>query len=515
MPGQPIDLGPFVGGINNATDDSTIEDTDLIEAINWLVGIDGTLIGRPPFYEWDDDNPVTDKRLKLLGYTTLHASSAFTPVLIASNEDGTWAYYSGAWDKISDNEYDTFVTYGETNNRVHIAATTSEQGGDWVIADGAISEYSDMPIGWTSAVHKDRIWIAGNLAEPSRLYYSMATPQGNNGDWDIAGPTAPAGTIDINPGDGQRINYILSYEDNLVIFKDDSTWILAYDGVISRGQLVAVSNSIGATDKHAVTLYDGVAYVYHEGNIYAFSQNQFQSITDKFTPDGDSAVASSYSEPLSLSVFGDNLVLRQYDKVYVYHFLTGAWTEWQTEFPVGEFVLVPTNIGIGGSEYIVASADLDTIELFKINTTWNDVATEDFECSILTKTYDFGTDRNFKRLFWWGIDCEASSGDVTAEVTPINNDFILRWDDLTGLWSDYETRTWDTLMSSQPSIEDGPTSSSSNKRRFYKCLKALRFHQIKFRVTITSDGTESSGRVKLFAIVPFVGIKQGVVAKIT
>jgi hypothetical protein len=521
MVGQPVDLGPFVGGLNNRTDDSTIDDTDLVAATNWIVGIDGTLIGRQPITEYTKPGsfPSTTARLKLLGYTVMHAAGVFTPVLFASNANGTWAFYSGAWDQISNKEYDCFVTYGNTTNKAFFAKKGSDNGGSWLLTDANIVTYTDMPIGWTMAVHKNRIWVAGNLAEPSRLKFSIPTPNGDNDDWEMDASVTPlippAGYIDVNPGDGQRINYIMSYEDNLVIFKDDSTWILAYDAVISQGQLISVSDSIGASDPNCVAIYDGVAYVYHEGNVYAFAQGQFQSITEKFLPVGNSSVASAYSTPLCLSVFGDNLILRQYDKVYVYHLLTGSWTEWVSEHPISKFVLVPTNIGLENNTYFIQSAVTATDKIFQIKTVWDNTATENFTCSVTTKTYDFGTARNFKRLFWWGIDCESGSGAVTAWVTPFNNRFQERWEDLTGLWEDYELRTWEAILTDQPSIEDGPTTNSSRKRRFYKCLKSLRFHQINFKVSITTDGTEANGRVKLFAIVPFVNIKQGVVAKIT
>ena len=60
--------------------------------------------------------------------------------------------------------------------------------------------------------HKNRAWAAGNVAFPSRLYYSALD---NAQDWVGAG----SGTIDIDSDDGDGITGIASHKNSLFIFK--------------------------------------------------------------------------------------------------------------------------------------------------------------------------------------------------------------------------------------------------------------------------------------------------------
>jgi hypothetical protein len=63
-----------------------------------------------------------------------------------------------------------------------------------------------------SVSHNNRVWAAGNVAFPSRLYYCAADdPE----DWTGSG----SGFIDISPGDGDEIRGIASYKADLWVFK--------------------------------------------------------------------------------------------------------------------------------------------------------------------------------------------------------------------------------------------------------------------------------------------------------
>jgi hypothetical protein len=63
-----------------------------------------------------------------------------------------------------------------------------------------------------SATHKDRVWAAGVVANPSTLYYCVGyDPE----DWAGAG----SGSIQIDPGDGDRITGLASFKNELWVFK--------------------------------------------------------------------------------------------------------------------------------------------------------------------------------------------------------------------------------------------------------------------------------------------------------
>ena len=63
-----------------------------------------------------------------------------------------------------------------------------------------------------SIKHQGKHWAAGNWAVPYRLYYTVT---GSPEDWTGAG----SGSIDIDPGDGDRIVAIFSWKNDLWVFK--------------------------------------------------------------------------------------------------------------------------------------------------------------------------------------------------------------------------------------------------------------------------------------------------------
>ncbi len=67
-----------------------------------------------------------------------------------------------------------------------------------------------------SVAHKNRLWAAGVETNGSRLFYGPdLVNNGPDGDWD--GSTS--GTIDIDPGDGDRIMALISHKNELWVFK--------------------------------------------------------------------------------------------------------------------------------------------------------------------------------------------------------------------------------------------------------------------------------------------------------
>ena len=63
-----------------------------------------------------------------------------------------------------------------------------------------------------SSAHKNRVWAAGVASTPSRLHYSALL---NQADW----IGATAGSIDIDPNDGDRITGLVSHKNDLFVFK--------------------------------------------------------------------------------------------------------------------------------------------------------------------------------------------------------------------------------------------------------------------------------------------------------
>jgi hypothetical protein len=67
------------------------------------------------------------------------------------------------------------------------------------------------PVGRGAVYHAGRLWVWGANANPSRLFYSGF---GNIEEW-----TTDSGSIDIQPGDGDRIVGAISFREKLFVFK--------------------------------------------------------------------------------------------------------------------------------------------------------------------------------------------------------------------------------------------------------------------------------------------------------
>lgn len=95
-----------------------------------------------------------------------------------------------------------------------------------------------------SVQHKNRMWAAGVITSPSRLYYSMNL---NPEDW----IGATSGSIDLDPSDGDSIVGLASFGNELWVFKGP------YKGSIHR-----ITGS-SPTDFARVTFARGITAAYH------------------------------------------------------------------------------------------------------------------------------------------------------------------------------------------------------------------------------------------------------------
>lgn len=144
---------------------------------------------------------------------------------------------------------------------------------------------------------------------------------------------------------------------------------------------------------------------------------------------------------------------------------------------------------------------------------------EYIECQIRTKSYDFDAPSVFKKLFWWGADV-LSKRKIVLEARPIGRVTAITWGDLLAYTNGSLTAgTWGNPLSFltrslSVNDEDSPgTEISENGRFFTKALKALRFRQISYIITLTTLGDNATGPVKIFSIIAYVQPKETVVDK--
>lgn len=501
--GQPLRLGPFTNGINTLSDQSAIADVELVDCVNYDLDIDGSLLCRPPIQEVIDNSGFAE-RILLLGVATFSGNN----YVIGSNSGGVYYWVSNAWTLITNTFQATCMAQYSSKIWLIAKPGSANPGGSW---DGStFTAVAALPKGSACAINKERLFVVPGVtatSNESRLSFSNA---GDFSTW--------PGTnfIDISPGDGQHLVDLTVYQDNLLLFKEDSTFVLAYDIKPSDAIVRNISRILGTTKQHCVVNYENSVFIYHEGKVYEIVNYDFNRINTKvpFLYDPTSPGGASFSEDVFLSVFGDRLLVRYFNRIYVYGLRTRAWTRWQSANSklhyFGPLVAFPSNVAVATNDQYYAGSCISTKKnLIRINNGTDSTIDErdltgptTITCSIQTKTYDLATSHLFKRLFWWGADV-STQNTVQGSATPIVAVFQATWDQLAAVsWDDLFT--WDYPLTNPATISDGVSSGSGILRKFVRFPMSLRFRQIYFGVQLTSSGKVSDGLARIYSLTAIV-----------
>ena len=504
MPGEPIRLGPFVGGINQLSDPTALQDNELVDALNLELDLDGSYIGRPPFY--DNAETSTGTGMKLLGY---YITAAHTR-LVGCNSSGIWLFEGGAWSIVASTSTVTPSCMIQYDDKAYIIADiTSAGSGGYIDDTGVYNTVSAIKKGGSAVIHKERLFVVpGANASGSNGTLLQGSAPADFTTWPIS--------IFINKGDGQKIMDIVVYNDNLLLFKEDSTYVLAYDADPTDAITRKVNSQIGVADANCVVAYENQLYVLHRNNVYEVVNYDFAKINSKVPLEFDATKPGPWRTPLFLTLLGDRLIVKYYARIYVFGLKSKVWTRWDTGTRyIGPAVAVPIR-GEGQAipEYYIATAVNNANDMYGFRDIVDAVHTEDISCLIKTKNYDHGVPHRYKRLLWWGADVSTSS-EVVGTVQPVIVNFSVTWDQLAShTWDEIEDFTWDQPLAVPVVIETvvGPQSAL---RKFVKFAKPLRFRQINYQVEFSYDGTDNSGPVRFFTLTSIVGTRQHVSKSLT
>lgn len=511
MPGESLRIGPFTGGMNTKSDVSSIADAQLVDVVNFELDDDGSLVSRPPIVGVNGSGSWT-QRILLIGVGSFSTGN----YLIGSNSQGVYYFFGGVWTLIKAN----LVSHScvQYKDKVWIVAIpgSAENGGTWEPV-GGFTTVAAIPRGSSCVSHKERFWIfPGNLAtvDASRLKFS------DPGAFDTFNPVS---NLDIEPGDGTKLVEGVTYNDNLILFKNDSTHVFSYDTKPADATLREINPIIGVTDKDCVVQFENSTFVYHEGTVYEIVNYEFTPINQLVPFEYDSTAPASRLESVSLSIFGERLLVKYFNRMYIYKIRTKTWTRWASSSPnlhnFGKLVAMPSNVVQDVNNVYYAGSTVSTnTSLYRLEDGFSSTVNEshngvdfDIECEALTKNFDLAIPHQFKKLFWWGADV-VSNRDITGIATPIVFNTETLWKDinLSKTWA--ELGTWGNSLGTSPYVETMVSNVSGNSRRHIKFKRALRFRQINFRVKLLTDGSTLQGPVKLFTLTIHV-LSKAVVTK--
>jgi len=502
-----LQLGPFTGGINTYSDASYIADNELVDCINFEVDLDGCLVSRPPIKSIAENDTWID-RIKCLGRGFIGG----TAYILGCNTSGTWVFSGGSWTLVTDQVIASCVA--QYNNALYflsVPGSTTVSLGKWT-PDNDYEDVSNANLatmmggagnlgGNNLFVYKDRLFIVpGNTKEEniSRLIFSDA------GNAEAYSTTTQF--IDVNPGDGESLNDLAVYDDNLFLFKTDSTYVLSYTGSPSNAELLKINPVIGCEFSGLVVAWENSLFVLHRNKLYEIYNYTWTQVNVKMPFVFDATVgAQPKMDFYALSLLGERLLCRIANNLYVYGLRTKTWSRWESQSE--SLQNIGNVIHLTGDTYIAGSCLVEDLHTFEIKATHTNTDFEELDdepvpivSTIVTKNYDLGISQRFKKLFWWGVDARTTD-DITGTLNLVSFSFIPTWGTVMNqetLWQDMET--WGTTGVDNAVTTTVPGSSTQQGRRFYKFPTARRFRQLNFTVSMNSTGIIPNSPVKLFSL---------------
>lgn len=503
MASEPIRLGPFVGGLNTFSDPTAIGDTELAVCDNFDLDIDGSLVSRPPISDLAVSLPGGGT-MKPLGFYTNSSGASF---LIASGTDGTYYFTGTAWVLITSTFSAAAMAQYRDNAWLVAPPSSANPGGKW--NGSTFTAVATMPKGATIAVQKERLWIGPGrnvTTNGSRIYFCPASdPDTWNGDF-----------ISVSTGDGQNVLEIMVYFQDLLIFKNDSTYRYNFTTDPALGTISRVSDTVGTLNTGCVTTFENRVFVLHDNNMFELSNYNYERLNDK-VPFKRSTTPGSYALEAGVSYFSNRLFVSFYGNTYVWSVKTRAWTTWSSSVlgAMGRVYSIPDQQAVDPMAY-THSALTGANGLYSITDVVT-TATEDMTCTIVTKNYDYQTASSFKRLFMWGVDCIARD-DVTGTVTPVQYSSQITW-------GQAKLRTWGTAKQftwgrganvSYTKTDPVGIQGTTGERKFLKLGPiSLRFRQVGFTIEMKTDGGILTAPARLFNLQTWVKEAQGVVKRIS
>jgi len=315
--GNNLRLGPFIGGLNLGSDPTAIADAELVTSTNLDLDIDGSLVSRPPLLERDGHSSFTE-RIVLL------CEGVFNNVhyLIGSNSNGVFSYLNGVWSVITTTfRASCAVQYAD---KVYLVSApgSANPGGKWDPSGGFVA-VAAIPQGGACAIHKERLFVVPGIAATANTSRVSFTNAGNFDVW------PPANFIDIGQGDGTFLIDVNVYQDNLLLFKNESSYILAYDIRPEDATVKRISETIGVDTSNCVINYENQVYVLHNGWVYEIINLDFNRLNTKVAFVNDQTTPSPFAaEKEFLALVGDKLIARYFSRIYVYGLRTRTWSEW-------------------------------------------------------------------------------------------------------------------------------------------------------------------------------------------
>ena len=364
-------LQRFTGGLNNYWDQSSIDDAELSSVINFEFSTNGSLSSRPPIWAEKKNTspyanivtPAADEPLDLIGtYIRLNG----TRYVVGITNDKTWIYNTTTqtWTQVAPFRASDCTQYMD---RLVLCSTTTA-GGYW---DGTTFTVTNMPKLGGIELLQNRFFGYGveGTDTANTIFWSDITTYGpavsgtppevtSIYDW-----TNEAGNywyVDIGSGDGQWITAMAPGYNDLVIFRNKSTYRYSFNVDPALGTMQSQQQDIGAESKRSVAKFDNAYYVLSGQTLYKYQNWLFYPLNAqkvKFVKDA----TEDYRIEHAVSIVGRRCIVWHNGGIYALNLDTNTWSEWSVDNDVAYFVTVPRrNEDINEELYYGVSAKIDS-----------------------------------------------------------------------------------------------------------------------------------------------------------
>ena len=517
MSGEPTQLGPFKKGLNNAAGvGEYIEDDELFNIVNLEVDIDGSLANRPAIKKL----PLTgiSGELTVIGTYRDVGGRNFLCVRNATQ----MAMFDASTGGISS----TLVSIQSVCaiqwlDKLWVIPTNGS-GGSWSFSGTSWTwlEIPAIPIGESVTIYKQRMIVVTGVSSPvnaSRLWISN---QDNPALWNwTANPW-----VDVEPGNGEKLACVIGMANDVLLFKEHSTYRFGWSNTPEQFELSKISNTIGVPNFACAATYDNNnIYLMHGDMIYELFNYSFTDISSKVKLSQITDFTLRATETYGLTIFRDRLFIRYYSDLYVYNIKTQAWARWISDRKFSRLYVIPSssvgldfafshpaNSGAGAAVYFFQDDRVSGV-----GDTGN--TGEQFDCEIVTKTYDYDAPYKFKVQFWWEV-LIATSGQSYFSVNIPNSKQLNTWDEWNALY------TWDELALNEVWGDAGTTihddtvdpSLGAYGRKSIRVPRKCRFRQAFYTIrTAAVKNVTADSSVRIYQLVTFMAAKEIVPQKVS
>lgn len=505
----------FTSGMENVPDISAIADSALSEIINMELDAAGSLVSRPPYVKIA--NPFTAAQsIESLGWFNRSDGVSF---MVLAHNSKTYLYnpIANTWQEIAPFAASGCVQY---QNRLYLVCRT-QAGGWWgedSVGSGSYSWHDlssgtkPMPNGDQIILFKERLWIAGwgNSDERTKVYLSEVTNTvgGDINNW------PPLNFFFVGRGDGQWITKLHAGPNDITIFRNESSAYFTYDNDPTLGALNWYEGRIGCDNKYSLGIYQNYVYVVSKGALYQLISYQFYRRNDPAKYElTTKTTGTPFLQNVSLSVLGSRMIVWYSGGLHVYNVTSNTWSQWESDHQPGVFRVMQRPEGYYGADVaygVTASGETGKFGIYRITDGVNFVDTEDMVCRLVTKAYDYQTPDRYKTLYWWMCDVLMAQEATGTAVPIILTATATTWDDMDSkTWDELSLGTWDHPLIKAPGTSTGQNIPSGTPSRVsLKFRKKMRFRRVYFEVSMTTDGSASTGPVHLFSIVTYMNDNQ-------